>query len=275
MPPDSLTQGKSHYCLEAACFLSRMSMHAYCDADLAAKFFINMGAAEVVPVFEKNIQAYVVFFEDFAVISVRGTDNDFEDILTDIDFVKIPYHELDQSEIHRGFKNAADLLRAVIRNTIRLKNWEEKPIYFCGHSLGGAIAQICARDIMGPWYLYPVVYSFGSPRVYTGSKYPSLVPSPPHHRIVNGCDIVPNLPSRSIGFEHTEYNLLYLTSSGALLQDPPYWQQVLDHWLDVSAGLLDGFRAEIPVRRFTRHRIAEYVERLHVQLKLRGGSANG
>jgi triacylglycerol lipase len=76
------------------------------------------------------------------------------------------------------------------------------PLWFCGHSLGGAMATICAARC----YLSHInsnpeqLYTFGSPRV-GDRRYISFVRLE-HFRFVNNNDIVPRVPPLWLGYTH-------------------------------------------------------------------------
>ena len=92
------------------------------------------------------------------VIVFRGTNNG-RNVITDID-IRPFYDKKLGSDLHRGFRDAAEKIRDEIIENHAL----EETIFFTGHSLGGAIAQI-----IGLWFqddAYDVqIYTFGSPKI--------------------------------------------------------------------------------------------------------------
>ena len=66
------------------------------------------------------------------------------------------------------------------------------PIYFIGHSLGGALAQIATAKFGSD--RVAACYTFGSPRV--GSAFFDLWVKPPSYRVVNYADLVPQITVR-------------------------------------------------------------------------------
>eukprot|EP00128_Syssomonas_multiformis_P002218 Colp12_sorted_trinity150504_noHs@33873 len=91
--------------------------------------------------------------------------------------------------VHEAYKLASDLY----------------PTYkyvMIGHSLGGAIATLCAIDVHTKFGVEPTLYTFASPRVLnpTMAQWANL--KFPHLRVVNQIDIVPKLPTEVMGFRH-------------------------------------------------------------------------
>ena len=141
-----------------------------------------------------------------------------------IDFQKVkPYSILDKKIlIHKGF---IDTFKKEFKNSIvdqeflrnHIINHPEKKIIVSGHSLGGALAYLCAEDIAYNWKkhyknnnikLYCI--TFGAPRI--GNKcfknyYDKRVPHT--FRISYGNDIVTKIPPVFLNYRHTgkHYNL--------------------------------------------------------------------
>ena len=96
-------------------------------------------------------------------IVCRGTEpNDWNDIRADLDLALVIAETA--GRVHRGFKREVDdlwprLEQALVNNT--------QPLWFTGHSLGGAMATICAsRCKLSYIQSNPrALYTFGSPRV--------------------------------------------------------------------------------------------------------------
>ena len=77
-----------------------------------------------------------------------------------------------------------------------LQEKKERPLYICGHSLGGAMATICATRYLEAKELY----TYGSPRVFNKERVLRL--HVPHKRHVNNNDAVPRVPLWLMGFRH-------------------------------------------------------------------------
>lgn len=135
--------------------------------------------------------------------------------------------------VHRGYGRTFDELRAALEGTLHEPSGRT---IATGHSLGGALATLCAVD-------FPVaeLVSFGAPRVGTDSI---LLRSPqPVRRYVHCCDLVPRVPPASF----TAADLEDL-ADGLLdnLGDPDGWLSIASRGaLRESARLAAGTVARI------------------------------
>lgn len=123
-----------------------------------------------------------------------------------------PYEEESSSgaKMHRGFASAYMSVREQIHNY--LKNNAASSLTVTGHSLGGALATLCAVDIQYNFSNQVAVdiYTFGAPRVGNNGFRESFNRRVPHsYRFVYGMDIVPALPRPWQGYRHvdTEHRL--------------------------------------------------------------------
>jgi len=194
-------------------------------------------------------------------VSFRGTEtNELKDILTDLKFAKCPLSMAMMSQtrskvkpdkmlhrsdikVHLGFRRAYDSVREpVLQILYDITKWRSDwTVTTCGHSLGGALASICAFEIANR-KIFPqedqdfafqqemssfdcltrsnetpgmgsleaegpktVMVSFGSPRcgnkVYAAAHEETVNLS---FRIVNPMDIVTYLPSsKMMSYAHT------------------------------------------------------------------------
>ena len=114
--------------------------------------------------------------------------------------------------VHRGFKREVDdlwprLEQALVNNT--------RTLWFAGHSLGGAMATICAgRCKLSHIRSDPrALFTYGAPRV-GDRRYVNFVKLE-FYRWVNNNDIVPRMPPTFMGFRHTGQEV-YLNSKGRI-----------------------------------------------------------
>jgi predicted lipase len=139
------------------------------------------------------------------VIAFRGSEETgLADWITDLKFIKqvFPYAESKNKKVkvHHGFISAYKSVREEV-----LKAAKETPhqrIICTGHSLGGALATLCALDVQ---YNLPdkkvSCYTYGSPKVGNADfaqSYNQRVPNT--FRFVNSADTVPSMPPG--GYEH-------------------------------------------------------------------------
>ncbi len=115
-----------------------------------------------------------------------------------------------RAKMHEGFVSAYMSVQDQIHRFIRAHDL--KKITITGHSLGGALATLCAIDIQltyqGAYALE--IFTFGSPKV-GNPEFCDLFNKhiPRSHRFINGLDIVPSFPRPWQGYTHveTEYRL--------------------------------------------------------------------
>lgn len=147
---------------------------------------------------DTDTQGYMIKSGSNLLIAFRGTQQT-KDWATDINGFHqvIPYGNYDSDiRVHRGFLNAYKSIRGDIHKYISSRRNEIKAIYICGHSLGGALAILCAVDVEYNYPSYHVeCYPSGNPKV--GNKafcnsYDKRVPITV--RTFMRTDIVPALP---------------------------------------------------------------------------------
>jgi triacylglycerol lipase len=113
------------------------------------------------------------------------------------------------SKMHQGFVDAYFSVRDQIHAYLR--SHPATSVTVTGHSLGGALATLCAVDVQYNFSSIPIeLYTFGSPRVgnkgFSDSFNQRVTKS---YRFVYGMDIVPALPRPWQGYSHVdaEYRL--------------------------------------------------------------------
>jgi triacylglycerol lipase len=191
--------------------LAQAAAVAYKDPRRCEKWARTSGFTGAFDFFDnRDTQGFVAESNDAILIAFRGTQPDRAmDWFVDAGAVHRKWDH-DAGTVHTGFYDA---LHAVWGVTLakgevlprRLLNRGSKTIWITGHSLGGALAELCAAqavfvskiDVQG-------VYTFGQPRVgdkafadAVGAKLGSGI-----FRFVNHRDIVPRVPLFSAQFCH-------------------------------------------------------------------------
>jgi predicted lipase len=140
-----------------------------------------------------------VAFNNTFILAYRGSEETgIADWINDLKFMPadFAYGEKGNTaiKVHQGFIEAYSSVREAMFKAA--KETPHKQIICTGHSLGGALATLCAVDIK---YNLPdkvvSAYTFGSPKVGNAEFvkfYNKHVPQT--FRIVNSVDIVPSLP---------------------------------------------------------------------------------
>jgi triacylglycerol lipase len=182
-----------------------------------------------------DTQGFVCTNGTMAYVSFRGTES-FRDLLSDIKFRKVKYPN--GGMVHRGFYEAA---RSVLNpiNRVILSLPTPRRIIFTGHSLGAALALICA-DLLP---LNPgAVYLFGCPRVFgkdAALGYNERLGSKTI-RYVNNNDIIPMIPPALLGYRHVGHEI-YIDHRGIERRWIGWRSKVIDRIVGrVKSPILDG-----------------------------------
>lgn len=136
----------------------------------------------------------------YAVLAFRGTEQTIGDYLTDLN-IGLPPFRAAEIVVHKGFREAlAPVWNKIDAALGRLTC----PVFYTGHSLGGALATLAAARRPPR-----AVYTFGSPRVGNQAFVDTLA-AIPIHRFVDDKDIVATVPPEALGFRHagTEHRLV-------------------------------------------------------------------
>ena len=199
-------------------------------------------------------QAYRFMNKIDIVIACRGTEpTQLNDIKADLRAVPVMAETV--SRVHKGFKaEVDDLWPMVCDDLTRTQNYKKK-VWFCGHSLGAAMATIMASRCF--YYASvpdPVeLYTFGSPRVGWRGYCNSL--NVTHHRWVNNNDIVTRVPLAIMGYVHHGEEH-YMNAYGNV-RKPTGWQRVKDRFRGIWMGLKQG-----KIDNFGDHSMVQYLANL-------------
>lgn len=154
-----------------------------------------------------------IFGEAFGntfLLAFRGSEETgIADWINDLKFLpaNFPYGQKNNTaiKVHSGFIEAYNSVREAMFKAA--KETPHKQIIVTGHSLGAALATMCAVDIKYNLSDKSVsVYTFGSPKVGNADFakfYNKHVPQT--YRVVNSVDVVPNLPPNIplvVSYEH-------------------------------------------------------------------------
>ena len=148
------------------------------------------------------------------VITFRGTVSDV-DWQTDLDFI---FHDAsdicEDCWVHSGFLDSWMAVKSSVLGTwngLQTKYGNYKTVV-AGHSLGGALGQICATSLKNARPNATIsLYTYGSPRVGNEAfaSFMEAAFGANNHRATHLNDPVPRQPPRSIGFDHAgpEYHI--------------------------------------------------------------------
>lgn len=227
---------------ERSVLFAKLASIAYQDEAQATKSAKKLGFTTTEFYNRDGAQAYRFMNKHDLVIACRGTQpSEFNDIKADLKAIPVMAETV--SRVHQGFKTEVDeLWPMVCDDLVRTQN-NNKKVWFCGHSLGAAMATIMASRCL--YYASvpdPVeLYTYGSPRV----GWPKYVKSlgVVHHRWVNNNDIVTRVPLAIMGYRH-HGELHYLNAYGNV-RNPNGWQLFKDRmrgmWMGLKRGQIDNF----------------------------------
>jgi len=129
-----------------------------------------------------------------AVLAFRGTDPvTLPNWLTDAIVKLVECGEYD-GRVHHGFSTV--LRRSWGKVEEILEEAGDKPLFLTGHSMGGALAVLTACRLAKMGRPAVATYTFGSPRV--GDRAFCAGYALPTYRVVNGLDLVPEMPVASV-----------------------------------------------------------------------------
>jgi len=234
--------------LEQSLLMAELAMVAYNDPDEARRAAASLGFPDLAFYERDGSQAYRFRNQHDCVIACRGTEaSEWNDIRADVRASSVLSETV--GRVHRGFKREVDDLWPMLETALMCNR---QPLWFCGHSLGGAMATICAgRCLLSHIDSNPErLFSFGSPRVgnprYT--QYTKL----DHLRYVNNNDIVTRVPPGWFGYRHCGSEI-YLDRRGQIRKSG-FAGKTRDRWIGFCRGLLNG-----KIDPFEDHSIHQYI----------------
>jgi triacylglycerol lipase len=155
-------------------------------------------------------------------------------------------------DMHYGFRAAIESVWNELAAALRAAG-SDTPLYFSGHSLGGALAVTAAERALRELHIVAAgVYTFGAPRVGAAAfadAYNACGLGERTYRLVHGLDIVPTVPPAGLGFHHAGRMIscargACFTGDAALspidCNDPPFADTVANgyrqRWQDLRNG---------------------------------------
>jgi triacylglycerol lipase len=235
--------------LQRLLLFAELSMIAYNDEQEARVAAAAIGFSETLLLDNDGSQAFRFRNAHDCVIACRGTEtNEWNDIQADVNVGTVLAETA--GRVHRGFKREVDDLWPMIEQVL---SSQPLSLWFCGHSLGGAMATICAARC---WHSYTCsnpreLYSYGSPRV--GDQTYVDEADVVHYRVVNNNDFVTRLPPTWLGYRHTGQEVYFDRHDRLRVLD--CWALWKDRWVGVLYGLLRG-----DLDLLSDHSIHRYIE---------------
>jgi triacylglycerol lipase len=234
--------------LQRALLFAELAMISYNDEREATAAAAFVGFPDVTFFDHDGSQAYRFRNDHDCVIACRGTEpNEWNDIRADANAAAVLAETA--GKVHRGFKREVDDLWPMLETALTSN---DQPLWFCGHSLGGAMATICAgRCFLSHIKSNPAaLYTYGSPRV-GDKRYINFVKID-HYRFVNNNDIVTRVPPRWMGYRHCGLEV-YIDRNGNM-GHLHYLMKRRDRW----RGFFKGLR-RFRIDHFSDHPLHQYI----------------
>lgn len=195
--------------------------------------------------------------DDCLIIAFRGTQQ-IQDWITDARF---EFTYFCGSRVHNGFHCA---ITSVIDKVVAAVAGSKKPLLITGHSLGGALAVLCAYRLATKGIPIAAVYTFGQPRVgdaaFVHSYNSTQDLGARTWRIVNEEDIVPRIPGVLLGYRHCGQLMFHSSfppgtfGNNYLLAKPSLWLMAASD----AFGIWEGWKTGQLLDCLEDHYIAEY-----------------
>ena len=180
---------------------------------------------------KSDTQAFVAMKGKSLYVVFRGTSSK-KDAQNDVSIDKVPFIN-EGDKVHIGFKSSWDAVKDIVLKSIDKLSGYNK-IVVCGHSLGAAVATLCAYNLSHVYNTTIECCTIGSPRVgnktfknnYDARKIKTL-------RIVHNNDVVTHSPS--IGYYHVNY-MLRIDHEGNIKKFMIDWERAWNYVKSMFAG---------------------------------------
>jgi triacylglycerol lipase len=258
--------------LRRALALAELAMIAYNDPAEAQRAAAAIGFPEAQLIDNDGSQAYRFRNDHDIVLACRGTQlTEWNDIQADANAVLALLGSI--GSVHSGFNREVDDLWPLLEDLLRDN---KQPVWFCGHSLGGAMATICAfRCKTASITTDPQeLHTFGSPRV--GCKRYVRHAQVSHFRWVHNNDVVTRVPPIWMGYRHCG-NEIYLDRFGRIRKLTGIWRS-RDRWRGLLGGLLRwqlDLLSDHSIKLYARHIAAAVGEELAALAQGKAEAASG
>lgn len=199
-----------------------------------------------------STQAFVAGNDTMVIVAFRGTAG-LDDLWSD---AKAKPAERPFGDVHEGFNDALqevwgeEPITEDMRAYIKQFQDNNQSIWFCGHSLGAALAALATAEfLLVDGGAVNGLYTIGQPRVGNGefAKNFNKVAANRSFRFVNNNDVVTRVPVPGKILDYTHVGReLYIDSSGILHSSIPWWKKSWDRLKgaakDIGKKGLDGLK---------------------------------
>ncbi len=216
-------ENRAEYRLKNAMILADFSHLSYFESDYVEEHTKQWGYKTFrwIEDADTDTQVFIAGKREYLIVCFRGTSNG-RDALVDLNFFKTN-SSVGRGRVHRGFQQSLEGVWTRLQNAVNDLGADKK-IFICGHSLGGALAQLAAYRFALNTYQVAGVYVFGSPRVGNQEfkdSYNELLEAQTFLHI-NHEDIVPQIPPQVFGFQNLgslprKFDRMYSISGAEIL----------------------------------------------------------
>lgn len=193
----------------AAETLAQISDIAYQPPHEACVSFAALGFDQTMPVVQGSMIGYVVTGDDVTVVAFRGTD--FTEVSDWLVNVKRSATDTAHGKVHQGFFDAYQSMKSQVDAILAER--ETSHLWVTGHSLGGALALMCAYDLeINEEQTLDGLITFGQPMA-AQQQFADFVDGTfvgRYARFVNRDDVVPRIPPSHVACG----SLVWMTDSG-------------------------------------------------------------
>lgn len=196
----------------------------------------------------KSTQAFIAGNDKMIIVSFRGTEVNLNDFLRD---AKLKPEPGPAGNVHRGFHGGlhevwgdASTNKGMLQFIQQF--WDNnQSIWFCGHSLGAALATLAAaeyvlKDNAADAEAVKGIYTIGQPRVGNNEfadAYDQVLVEKTF-RFVNNNDVVTRVPLPGIVLKYSHVGQqLYIDSKGKLRDSIPLWKKLWDRFRGIRKGI--------------------------------------
>lgn len=211
-------------------FLAELSLAAYetNETRLAADLkHLDITSCRFVESTETDTQALVASTRQAIVVAFRGTEpTKLKDLLTDAELSMVAGP---LGKVHEGFWESLESIWSPLQRAIGELQDGRRTVWFTGHSLGGALAQLAVARLVQMRRGVQGLYTYGSPRCgdIRFAKEFERHAGNITFRVVNEADLIPDAAPTFLGFEHCGRHC-QLDGQGRLLIDTPPRQGLLN-----------------------------------------------
>ena len=201
-------------------FFAEVSTLAYHDGTRAKRELNKIGFKSYKFLENDGAQCHIFSDNENIIVAFRGTEPK-EMYYVKADLLAFKRKSKTEGRVHMGFKLELRKLWPDIEALLQRN--KKKQLWITGHSLGAAMATLCASRLEEK---NPKLYTYGSPRV--GGKEFCDGMDVQHWRFVNNNDVVTGVPFWFMGFRH--HGVLWYINYYGNIRNQTYWQRCKDSW---------------------------------------------